>query len=225
MDLYVWFILKYTCQVAVCVAESLVSKYIFFDCLVRIFWKAASHVGDYMCRNVAWLHLAWVYFPPSPHLRLGHAGTRASFGLRGRAVLVACNSLTSLAVWGPGLPPIHRWGRAHALPFANTIFNSQVSFKKIFLNVEIKISNGRSVHGRCSESYYWNFKKQFILDTLLLKFISYWNLFHIEIYFNGIFLIGIVFTYTTSNVYLTIRFNYWNLCIKYSWNYYSSISG
>jgi hypothetical protein len=68
MDLYVWYILKYTCQVAVCEAESLVSKYICFDCLVRIFLRAAAHVGNYRCRNMAWLHLACagVYYPPSP---------------------------------------------------------------------------------------------------------------------------------------------------------------
>jgi hypothetical protein len=80
MDLYLWCILKYTCQVAVCEAESLVSKYICYDCLVRFYWRAAAHVGDYRCRNVAWLHLAWagVYCPPFPPTpRLGRARMRA----------------------------------------------------------------------------------------------------------------------------------------------------
>jgi hypothetical protein len=62
---------------------------------------------------------------------------RASFGLCGRAVLVACNALTSLGVWGPGLPPIHRLGSAGALLFANTIFNFQSKFQQI-LNVKSK---------------------------------------------------------------------------------------
>ncbi len=49
----------------------------------------------------------------SPAPQLGRARTRASFCLRGRAVLVACNSLTSLGAWGPGLPPSIDWV-AHA---------------------------------------------------------------------------------------------------------------
>jgi hypothetical protein len=46
--------------------------------LVRIF-PGVLHAGDYMCCNVAWLHLVWVGVfastPPIP--RLGHACTHA----------------------------------------------------------------------------------------------------------------------------------------------------
>jgi hypothetical protein len=55
----VWGILKHTCRVAGCEAESLVSKYMYicFDCLVRIFWRAAAHVGD---RGVVtWHDFTW----------------------------------------------------------------------------------------------------------------------------------------------------------------------
>ncbi len=107
LDLYVWCILKYTCEVAVC-AESFFSKYICFDCLVRIYWRAAAHVGDYWCHNVAWLHLAWLgvfsSIPPTP--RLGHARMCAFWPMWSRGVgRVACNALTSLGERGPGPPP------------------------------------------------------------------------------------------------------------------------
>jgi hypothetical protein len=98
---------------------------------------AAAHIGDRGL--VTWHNFTWrgrgIYssFPPTP--RLGRARTHASFGLRGRAVLVACNSWTSLGVWGPGLPPIHRLGRARVLPFAHTIFNSQIIISN-YLNVK-----------------------------------------------------------------------------------------
>jgi hypothetical protein len=106
-------------------------------------------------------------FPPPP--RLGRASTRAFFGLRGGAVLVACNSWTSLGVRGPGLPPYIDWvvhARYH-LPIQFSILNYNFKFK-----CQIKSSNGRSVRGQCSESYNWNFKLQFISNTLLLKFNS-----------------------------------------------------
>ncbi len=45
------------------------------------------------------------------------------------AVLVACSTLTSFGAWGPGLPPIHRLGRARALPIANTISILNFNFK------------------------------------------------------------------------------------------------
>jgi hypothetical protein len=39
--------------------------------------------------------------------------------------------------------------------------------------------------------------------------------FYFEIYLNGNFLI-LTFAYTTSDVYLTLKFKFWNLCIKSS---------
>ncbi len=76
--------------------------------------------------NVAWLHLAWagVYYPPSPpppDLVVHVGAPLLAYVLE---VLVACSTLTSFGAWGPGLPSIHRLGRARALPLANTIFNS-----------------------------------------------------------------------------------------------------
>jgi hypothetical protein len=124
------------CQVAVCEAESSVSKYICFDCLVRIFLRAAAHrgnIGVVTWHDFTWHGWGYIFLLP-PYPRLSCARTRASFGLRGRAVLVARNSWTSLGVWGPGLPPIHRLGRALALPFANTIFISQI----IISNLNVK---------------------------------------------------------------------------------------
>ncbi len=126
-------------------------------------------------------------FPPTP--RLGRACTRASFCLRGRAVLVACNSLTSFVAWGPGLPPIHRLGHSRALPFANTIL---IIILISNLNVNSKFQTQIGTWAS-SESYKWNFKMLFFSQTLY-----YWNLY------NGIFLIGITFAYTTSDVYLTL---------------------
>ncbi len=126
-------------------------------------------------------------FPPTP--RLGRARTRASFCLRGRAVLVACNSLSSLGAWGPGLHPIHRLGRARALPFANTISNI-ILISNLNVNSKFQTQIGTWA---CSEHINGISKCYFFPQTLY-----YWNLY------NGIFLIGIMFAYTTSDVYLTL---------------------
>jgi hypothetical protein len=59
-----------------------------------------------------------------------------------------------------------------------------------------------------------NFKRQistwvmFRIIELELQNVIYFKHFSLEIYFNSIFLIGIMFAYTTSDVYLTIRFKY-----------------
>ncbi len=150
---------------------------------------------------VTWHDYTWrgrgLFAFSSPTPRLGCARTRASFGLSGRAVLVACNSWTSLGVWGPGLPPIHRLGCARALPFANTIFNSQIIISN-YLNVK-----SRFQMAVCSESFTvtessnCNLSQTLIFEIYLnLKFIS------------TISLIGIMFAYTTSDVYLTIRLTF-----------------
>ncbi len=34
----------------------------------------------------------------------------------------------------------------------------------------------------------------------------------------------LMFAYTTSDVYLTLRFKFWHLSIKFSWNYYLSMA-
>jgi hypothetical protein len=95
---------------------------------MQIFTETCSGIYLFRLTNVCW---------KSPHPRLGRARTRASFCLRGRAVVVACNSLTSLGAWGPGLPPIDRLGRARALPFANIISN---------LNVKIEFQSKLCLH-------------------------------------------------------------------------------
>ncbi len=120
----------------------MVSKYMYmyicFDCLVRIFLRAAAHVGDsgvITCMTslgVGGVKLS--SFPPPPDLVVHVRAPLLAYVL---AVLVACSTLTTFGAWGPGLPPIHRLGRALALPFANTIFNSNYKFK---LKCQIRIS-------------------------------------------------------------------------------------
>jgi hypothetical protein len=59
-----------------------------------------------------------------------------------------------------------------------------------------------------------NFKQQigtwlmFRIIQLELQNVVYFKHFVIEIYFNGNFLMCIIFAYTTSNVYLTIRLKF-----------------
>ncbi len=69
----VWGIMKHTCRVAGCEAESLVSMYMYicFDCLVRgFFLRAAAHVGH--GGVVTWHDFTWcwrghiILLPPHP---------------------------------------------------------------------------------------------------------------------------------------------------------------
>jgi hypothetical protein len=92
--------------------------------------------------------------------------------------------------WPPPHPSIGSPTRA-------TICQYNFQFSIIFskFKCQIKISNSRSVRGRCSESYKWNFKLLFISNTLLLKFISTVTSSYV-----------LMFAYTTSDVYLTRRF-------------------
>jgi hypothetical protein len=129
----------------------------------------------------------------SPTPRLGHARTRASFCLRGRAVLVACNSLTSVGAWGPGLPPIHRLGRAHALPVANTIFNSNYISN---LNVKSESQSKLCHH---------------ILDVgsggVHCLDLTWHSNFKLNFQYYGSspgYLLRLMFVYTTSDIYLTL---------------------
>ncbi len=154
-------------------------------------------------------------FPPliSPTRRLGRARTRASFCLRGRAVLVACNSLTSLGAWGPGLPPIHRLGRARALPVANTIFNSNYNFKpkcQIQIQLQCHLIFKFKCQFRISNAD-WQvdvFRIIYVNGIIFQNVFSFKHLILKFIYSNGILLIGIMFSYTTSDVYLTIRLKF-----------------
>jgi hypothetical protein len=89
------------------------------------------------CRNVAWLHLAWagVYFPPYPHPPTWSCTYARLFWPTCRAVLVACNSLTSLGVWGPGLPPHPSIGsRTRA-----TICQYNFQFSIMISNLNVKL--------------------------------------------------------------------------------------
>ncbi len=107
--------------------------------LVRIFRRAAEHVGDYRYRNVAWLHLAWagVYCPPSPpppdlvvHVRAPlFAYVAAQYGWRATHWLHSVHG-------GLASPPSIDWV-AHAryhLPI-------QFQFQNFKFKCQIKISN------------------------------------------------------------------------------------
>jgi hypothetical protein len=73
-------------------------------------------------------------FPPTPDLVVHIRAPLLAYVL---AVMVGCSTLTTFGAWGPGLPPIHRFGLARALPFANTISISNYNFK---LKCQIRIS-------------------------------------------------------------------------------------
>ena len=59
--------------------------------------------------------------PPPPDLVVYARAPLLAYVYRG---IGGMQHVTSLGAWGPGLPPIHRLGRARVLPSANTIFNS-----------------------------------------------------------------------------------------------------
>ncbi len=139
-DLYIWWILKHTCRVAVCEAESLVSKYMYicFDCLVRIFWRAAAHVGD---RGVVtWHDFTWrgrgyiILLPPTP--RLGRARTRTSFGLRACSVgrVQHADFIWCMGAWPPPHPLIgsRTCATIHQYNFQFSIVISNLNVKSEF---------------------------------------------------------------------------------------------
>jgi hypothetical protein len=66
-----------------------------------------------------------------------------------------------------------------------------------------------TVHGRWSRAE--SSKESIAISKLNFKDIYF------KIFLNGNFL-RLMFAYTTSDVYLTLRFKFWNLCIKFSWN-------
>jgi hypothetical protein len=126
--------------------------------LVRIFWRAAMHVGNYRCRNVAWLHLAWVGYifllpPHPPTWSCTYARLFWPTWSRGVGGVQLADFTWCMGAWPPPHPSIGSRTQAticqYSFQFLITISKSKC---------QIKISNGRSVRGRCSESYNWNFK-------------------------------------------------------------------
>ncbi len=143
-------------------------------------------------------------FPTTPWL--GRARTRAFLSY----VVARCwwrafaDFTWCMGAWPPPHPSIGSRTRA-----TNCQYNFQFSIIISKFKCQTWISNGRSIHGRCLESYKWNFKCN------LFQTLYYWNLFQRYLPLRY----SIMFAYTTSDVYLTTRFKCWNLCIKYSWNY------
>jgi hypothetical protein len=139
-DIYIWWILKHMCWVAACEAESLVSKYMYicFDILVRIFWRAAAHVGDsgvVTCMTSLGVGGGILSsFLPTP--RLGRACTCASFGLCARSVggVQHADYIWCMGAWPP--PPSIDWvghARYHSpIQFSILIINSNLNVKSEF---------------------------------------------------------------------------------------------
>ncbi len=115
----------------------MVSKYICFDCFVRIFLRAAAYVGDrgvVTWHDFTWRGQGYIFLlPPHPptwsctYVRL----FRPTWS-RGVGGVQLLDFTWCMGAWPT---PIHRLGRARALPFANTIFNSQIIISN-YLNVK-----------------------------------------------------------------------------------------
>ncbi len=99
------------------------------------FLKGSRACRRYTCRNVAWLHLAWagVYIPPSPHPPTWSCMYAPLLAY----VVTWCwwhaTRWLHLVYGGLDSPPIHRLGRACALPFAYTIFNPQIIISNLIV--------------------------------------------------------------------------------------------
>jgi hypothetical protein len=118
-----------------------------FVCFSRIFTEI-WHVGNYVCRNMVCLRLAWVAVfastpPPIPPDWVVHMC--APFGLHGtdverlhidehgRCILYVGNGCVQFFAckWWGGImvsPPSHRLSRAHTLPSAHTRIKIQFQF-------------------------------------------------------------------------------------------------
>ncbi len=111
--------------------------YICFDCLVRIFWRAAAHVGDrgvVTWHDFTWRGRGFHYALISPTPRLGRVLTRASFGLCvSRYWWRAARDITwCMGAWPPPHPSIGSRTRA-----TSRQYNFQ--FLIIISNLNVKI--------------------------------------------------------------------------------------
>jgi hypothetical protein len=121
--------------------------YICFDCLVKIFRRAAANIGD--IGVVTWHDFTWrgwgyiSLFPPTP--RLGRARMRASFDLRVSRCWWRAPRWLHLVHGGPASPPSIDWV-AHVryhLPirFSFSIIISNLNVKSEFQMADRYVSD------------------------------------------------------------------------------------
>ncbi len=143
--------------------------------------------------------------------------------------MVVCSVLTWLGAWWKGefgWPSSHWLGHARTLPSAH-----------LKLNIQCK-ETWRAWHtwrgrgslpvppcpptGSCTNMHYrptwvWRDVERPRSMTIAISKIKFQtSIFEIICILRNCFH-WLLFAYTTSNVYLTLRFKYWNLSIKFSW--------